>query len=332
MYDNVKLTLPLLFADNEMRLNEFLIRFSLFVKDEKKCIYNNKGYETLTQNKGVYIHLKNSKLTLELSLHKFYNYCLYTKSLNYNDFDFKEAKQAAAWLAEMFNPYFDIAAAKVVKYEVGINVITSENPDLYLQELKQININAKVLRILEDVRFKEYKQYSTQRDKDKRIIYIFYNKTFEARSKTKKQTAKLNVPENVLRVEKDNKRPFENIPFARLFDNDFIMLTVNEFKQRFGNDLEYKGTPHKPKNMQNTDYQLLCLIYEKGADGAKARLKNDFDCGIIKKSKYYESMQAIDRLNRDFREIETTVTRRAAELNNLIISKIDFFRKCGLNQ
>jgi hypothetical protein len=329
MYDNIKLTLH--FADSEKRLNEFSTRFSLFVKNEKKQIFNNKGYETLSQNKGVYISLKKNKLTLEFSLHKFYNYYLHNKPFNYNDFDFKEAKQAAAWLCEMFNPYFDIMQAKVLKYEVGINVITSETPDLYMQELKQMNIHAKILPIKEDIHYKEYKQFSTQRDKDKRIIYIFYNKTFEARGKAKKQAIKMNVPENVLRVEKDNKRPFEKILFSRLFENDFILLTVTEFKQRFNDDLEYKGTPIKSDNMLNSDYQLLCLIYEKGTDGAKAKLKADFDNGIIRKSKYYESMQAVDRLNRTFPKIKTTQTRRATELNNLIINKIHFFRKYGIN-
>ncbi|MDR2423880.1 MAG: hypothetical protein LBD59_04050, partial [Prevotellaceae bacterium] len=290
MFDNIKLCLPYRFSDNAER-ERFCSRFGLLVKDEKKQIYNNKGYETLSQNKGVYIHLKNSRLTLEFSLHKFFNYCLYSKPLNYNDFNFKEAKQAAEWLDEMFKPYFDIMHSKVMKYEVGINVITSENPDLYLQELKQMNISVKILPIKEDIHYKEYKQFSTQRDSGKRIIYIFYNKTFEARSKTKNMQAKMNVPENVLRVEKDNKRPTEKIPFARLFDKDFISFTVNEFKTRFCENLEYRGNPQKPENMNKADFELLQLVYEKGRDGANSKIENDYKNGIIKRANYFNRLR-----------------------------------------
>jgi hypothetical protein len=328
VFDKIKLCLPYRLADNAER-ERFCTRFGLLVKDEKKQIYNNKGYETLSQNKGVYMHMKNSKLTLEFSLHKFYNYCIYEKSFNYNDFTFIEAKRAAAWLSEMFNPYFDIAAAKVVKYEVGINVITSENPDLYLQELKQINVNARVLQIKEDTHYKEYKQFSTQRDKDKRIIYIFYNKTFEARSKGKAAT-RVNVPENVLRVEKDNKRPFEKIVFARLFDIDFMKLTVNEFKQRFCNDLEYKGIPIKPENMKRFEFDLLRLVYEKGTDGAKARIKADFENGTIKRACCFRYLQIVERISSTTPEMQIQYSRRAIELNNLIISKISAVYENGL--
>lgn len=326
MYDNIKLSLCVDFTERVQ--NEFCARFGLSTKNEKLSIWHNAGEKNLKQHKGIYIHLKNNTLTLEFSLHKVYNYCLYGKSFNYNDFDFKEANETAQRLCEMFNPYFDITQAVVKKYEVGINVLTSESPDLYLKELKQINIGAKVLRIVEDRHYKEYQQFGTHSDKDKRVVYIFYNKTFEARSKSK-GTNRADVPENVLRVEKDNKRPPEKILFARLFDIDFQKYTITEFKQRFCNDLEYTGTPIKPENMNNGDFETLCLIYRHGADGAKNIYKDNFENGNIKKSKYYQKKQDIKRLQNV--PYSVTIGRQAAELNNVIISKINAFRKCGLN-
>jgi hypothetical protein len=326
MIDNIKLSLSVPFADNAAR-ETFCARFGLFTKNEKLGIWHNKGDNNLSQNKGVYMHLKNRKLTLEFSLHKVHNYFVFGKQFNYNDFTFAEATQAAAWLAEMFNPYFDIMQAAVKKYEIGINVLTSESPDLYLQELKQMNVCAKVLPIKEDIHYKEYKQFSTQRDKDKRIIYIFYNKTFEARSKERKQAARANIPENLLRVEKDNKRPIEKILFARLFDIDFQQLTINEFKQRFCNDLEYKGIPIKPENMKHTDYEMLCLIYDKGTDGANTKIQADFENGIIPQRTYYRKLQIIKQISGTAPEIKTTYSQRAVELNNLIIRKIQFCQK-----
>jgi hypothetical protein len=330
MYDNIKVALPLPFADNGKQVQEFCARFSLFVQDGKRQVFSNKGYEILTQNKGVYMRLKNRKLTLEFSLHKFYNFCVCGKPFNYNNFNFVEAKQAAAWLFEMFKPYFDITQAKVVKYEVGINVQTSETPDLYLRELRQLNINAKVLPIKEDIHYKEYKQFSTQRDKDKRIIYIFYNKTFEARSKERKQAARAIIPENILRVEKDNKRPIENILFARLFENDFIILTISEFKQRFCGCLEYKSTLEKPDAMSKANFELLQLLFDNGKHGAMAKVENDYKGKTIGRTTYFNRLRTVRRLTDILPKITLTNSRRANELSVLIASKILEVQNFGL--
>jgi len=328
MYDNIRLLLKNPFTDNQTR-DAFCTRFELETKNEKLNIYHNKGSSNLSQNKGIFLKLTENSLSIRFSLHKFYNYDLYGKPFNHNDFDFKEAKKAAEKLRIMFASYFDIMQATVKEYEVGANVITSDDPDIYLKELKQINIHGRVLRITDDVYYKEYKQYSTNREKDKRIIYIFYNKTFEARSKAK-EADRPNIPANVLRFEKDNKRPVEKIKFNRMFENDFIQLTVKEFEQRFTNDLEYKGMPEKPENMTRAEHNLLCLIHEKGTDGAKAHLKIKLSNGRVKKSYYYETLRMIDKINNILPSVETTVTKHAAELNNLIINKIHFFRKYGL--
>jgi hypothetical protein len=213
--------------------------------------------------------------------------------------------------------------ATVKSYEVGASVITSNNPDLYLQELKQINVQARILQIKEDVHYKEYKQYSTQRDKDKRIVYIFYNKTFEARSKAK-DTNKKDIPENVLRFEKDNRRPIEKISFARLFENDFIQFTFNEFKQRFVEDLEYKSRPIKPTTMSHQQFRMIELLFEIGKNKLLEQTKEDFNKGVIKKTCYYERLQFIEQMSETQHEIKTEYTAKAAEFNNLIISKINY--------
>ncbi|MDR0420430.1 MAG: hypothetical protein LBH30_03140 [Prevotellaceae bacterium] len=319
MYDNIKLSIDVAF--DETRRDEFCTRFGLCTKNEKLKIWHNKDEKNLKQNLGVYMHLKNTKLTLEFSLHKVYNYKLFDKQFNYNDFDFKQARKAAGWLDEMFNQYFDIMQAVVKKYEVGINVLTSENPIEYLQELKQINVGTRILRIEEDIRYKEYQQYSTHRDKDKRVIYIFYNKTFEVQSKSKK-IDRANVPENILRLEKDNKRLFEKILFSRLFDTDFKKHTIKEYKQRFYNDLVYRETQVKPKDMRQSDFDICKNIIENGLQAVREQYKKDYKEGRTIERTYYRRLQKIERLSKQTDEIKTEISRRAAELNNLIISKL----------
>jgi hypothetical protein len=327
MYDNIKLSLRCTF-DNSKR-DEFCTRFGLSTVNEKtKTYHNGGGNSNLEQNKGIYLHLKGNNLTIRLSLHKFYNYYLFKKSINYGDFDFKNANQAAKWICEMFIPYFDIMQSEVKKYEVGINIFTSGDPDLYLKELKQMNIHARIIPIKEDIHYKEYKQYSTQRDKDKRVIYIFYNKTFEARSKAK-EADREKIPENILRVEKDNKRIAEKILFERLFNVDFQWLTLNEFKQRFCNDLQFKGIPIKPEEMSKTDYDILCLIFEKGMKDVRTQMENDYKNGKIKRRTYFNRLRTISETNDILPKIKVHNSQRANEIKILIANKLKEIQ-CGV--
>ena len=328
MYDNIKLSIDIEFT-SEAEHHKFCNRFGMCTKNEKADIWHNKEERNLKQNLGVYMHLKKGKLTLEFSLHKVYNFKILDKQINYNDFDFEQARTAGGLLTELFNPYFDITQAIVKKYEVGINVLTSESPIEYLKELKQINIGAKIMRIVEDRHYKEYQQFGTHTDKDKRVVYIFYNKTFEARSKSK-PIDRLTVPDNILRVEKDNKRPFEKILFYRLFEMDFTKLTVNEFMKRFCNDLVYKETSVKPKNMKQSDFEICKNILENGLQEVKEQCKKDYKEGRTIERTYYRHLQKIELLSKQTPEIETTISRRAIELNNLIISKLKTLTKMTL--
>jgi hypothetical protein len=321
MYDNIKLSIDVAFA-SEAEREKFCIRFGLCTKNEKIGIWHNKEEKNLKQNLGIYMHLNKSKLTLVFSLHKVYNYRVFGRRFNYNDFDFNDARTAYGWLTEMFNPYFDITQAIVKKYEVGINVLTPESPIEYLKELKQINVGARIIRIEEDIRYKEYQQYGTHRDKDKRVVYIFYNKTFEVRSKSK-TIDRNTVPENILRLEKDNKRPFEKVLFSRLFDADFQKLIVNEFKKRFCDDLVYIETLVKPRNMKYLDFEICKKIFENGLQGVKEYYKQEYKEGRMPKRTYYRYSKKIELLSKQMPEIQISISERAKCFKRLIFNKIN---------
>jgi hypothetical protein len=133
-----------------------------------------------------------------------------------------------------------------------------------------------------------------------------------------------------MRVEKDNKRPFEKILFYRLFEMDFKKLTVNEFMKRFCNDLVYKETSVKPKNMKQSDFEICKNILENGLQEVKEQCKKDYKEGRIIERTYYRHLQKIELLSKQTPEIETTISRRAIELNNLIISKLKALTKMTL--
>lgn len=311
---------------NESERGQFCERFGLFVKDERKKVLHNKGYETLEQNKGIYIKIelptakRKGNISISFSLHKFYNAMKKKGLYNYDDFDFCRANEAGRMLSELLT--IDLSVATVKKFEIGINIVTEGDPDEYMKELSMIKVKAREMRIIEDLHYKEFKQFSTHKDRDKRIIYIFYNKTFEARSKTKDTYKRETIPDNILRVEKDNHRPIEKVCFSQLFDPVYQQIIKQEFQQRFVSDLIYKGTPTKTKDITTKQLQIWSLLQEKGESEVKRYFESLRKRGAITQRQYYYSVQQIEEIGRKKIEPQIAISKRAKELRQLIINKI----------
>ncbi len=326
MYDNIRLLLKYPFV-SEPEKDTFCTRFNLFVKDEKKGILHNKGYEGLEQNKGIYIKIelptanKNGNISLSFSLHKFYNAMKYKQLYNYDDFNFYNANEAFNLLKDFIK--IEISLALVKAFEVGINIITPTDPDQYMKELHRISVNGRKMRILEDLHYKEYKQYSTNKDKDKRIIYIFYNKTFEARSKQKDIEKKNNVPDNVLRIEKDTHRPAEKIYFGQLFEPKFQQMTKHEFKQRFVDDLEYKSSYIKTKDITSLQLEIIKSIDLVGVEKTLLAKKELLKNGIITPKQYRFFRETLNKITAKNMNIEKHISKTAETIKELIINKIN---------
>ena len=326
MYDNIRLLMPYPFKDEADR-ERFSSRFGLFVKDEKKKILHNKGYETLDQNKGIYIKMelptekRKGNILFSFSLHKFYNSMKSKGMNNYNDFDFVRANEAGQMIRELLN--IDFSTAIVKKFEIGINIVTTGDPDEYMKELSMIRVKAREMRIIEDLHYKEFKQFSTHKDRDKRIIYIFYNKTFEARSKTKDIEKRATIPDNILRVEKDTHRPIEKIFFNQLFNPVYQQLLKQEFKQRFVTDLTYKGTPTKTKEITAKQLQLWQQIQEKGITDLTRHYESLKSTGAITKDQYYYTMKQLEKINQNEIKPDILISKKANELKSLITNKLN---------
>jgi len=325
MYDNIRLLLNYPFTSEPER-ETFCTRFNLFVKDEKKGILHNKGYEGIKQNKGIYIKIelptqgRKGSFSLSFSLHKFYNAVKKNDLYNYDDFNFENANEANKLLTEFLK--IDLSQAQVKAFEVGINIVTPTDPDNYMRELNRITVNGRQMRILEDLHYKEYKQYSTNKDKDKRIVYIFYNKTFEARSKLKDKERRDNVPDNVLRIEKDTHRPIEKVYFEQLFDPNFQQMTKHEFKRRFGEDLEFETHYIKTKDISNIQLEIIKSINKLGIEQTLNEKKLLLKMGAISRKKYRYFKEQMSEIVKKNIEPKIQISKTAEELQQLIIRKV----------
>lgn len=321
MYDNIRLIMSEPFRKESDRA-AFLSRFALFVKDEKKGIYHNKGYETLEQNKGIYIRLETGtglgfgRLSLSFSLHKFYNAMRYGTLFNYNGFSFAEANKAGRQLSGLLG--FDLSEAVVKKYEVGINISTEKVPEAYMKELDYIAIKGREYRIIEDRKHTEYKLFGTHSEKGKRIVYLFYDKTYEARSKLRNPARREEVPANILRIEMDVQRPSEKILFGRLFDSSYQGMLLREFRQRFLFDLHYKELPIRVSGLTSKQMEIYKVMGEYGGPGAKEYYKSLYQRHFISRDQYRYILSLLPSLEDKAKDLRVSISRDAAYLSERI--------------
>lgn len=303
MYDHIKLNIPYPFTTNEER-DAFCARYGLFEVNDKLRTWNNADFKDLKQNRSVYIKLHvNDKpgrgfIMFSFSLHKFYNICLYEEALNWDDFTFAKANRAKTLFCEFF-PQVDFKKATVIKYEVGLNIQCSVEPERIMEQLDKIVVKDREYRIIEDRNQTEYKQYGT--NQKKRIVYTFYNKTYEARSKQGSKKEYYEVPENLLRCEKDNRRPIKKTMFFDLFKKDFQQLTKSEFRCRFINDIFFKETvpklvPKFLKELTRTENVIFNDILAGGSEKVQNKLQAEYERGKIARNTYFRRKREIKKV------------------------------------
>jgi hypothetical protein len=194
----------------------------------------------------------------------------------------------------------DFSKAIVKQYEVGLNVECNDNPDLIMEQIDRIVVKKREYRVLEDRSQTEYKQYGTNRKK--RGVYNFYNKTFEADSKHKnKEKQYYVVPDNILRIEKDNRIPVKKIMFLDLFKKEFQELTKNEFRQRFIADIFFKEIVSKRVSkdlecLSKPENRLLTDILENGEDKVLSMLQLKYKHGDISRASFFRRKQEIKKI------------------------------------
>ncbi len=323
MYDNIKMRLISYTPKQTAYIKN---RFSLFeTSDKNKPYYHNRGNETLTQNHNIYIKIEEGVMYIELSLQKFYNSITTGKQINYNDFSFKQANKAYIKLKELLK--LNISKANVLIYEYGINVLMSKEPEAYMKQIKGFEINKQYKKVIEDRRYKEYKLYGTNQSKNKRTIYIMYNKTYETYSKIKNidsepETIAL-IPKTLLRIETKIKRPSRTIELRELFITNFQKQIKQSFLLNFTQNIEFKQIHIKTKEMTSNNEQLYRQIRENGVNETLKDIEQQFKNNAISKRTYNRRIDYIKLLNNNNLLPLYKQTLEETEFKQLIINKLN---------
>jgi hypothetical protein len=315
MYDNIRI---IQYIENISNLDKEAVkqRFLMYNEDSKSGAYSNSKYQKLLQNRGVFMsyvpHTANIKehYIIQLSAHKFWN-CWKVKSLqNYNIFRIKDLLDMWCEL-QLFIP-FSLIGAKVQSFEAGLNVGMCKNPSDYMRLISHIKIGKREIRIIENPKYKEFKNYTSHADRDKRAVYSFYDKSEES---------KPFAPQNLLRIEKKYIRMVENPLLLDIFHIDYINAVKKDLQNSFVNNLNYQQNMVQQKGVNDADYHLLKLMLIHG-DNIKIEIRRQKDNLEISRLKYYRLLARLEKISGLDAPLIMVEMQESKEMRNKIIENL----------
>lgn len=202
-----------------------LHRLDAFRSDDgRRVIYKSNDYAKLT---GVVVSIKNNKVTIKTSLHKYWNKRNFGRLRNDNVFTLSEAKSAFEML--LFENGLLPGRTRVVYFEIGINLNVSYPPLSYIERVMYVprkSIAGSNKEMFIDANYRKNRQKTTEKHKDIRKYYKIYDKGWEMREKKRgKQNYK--QEEYILRVETVYKRHNERAD--TFFSDDNLRRLSNRY-------------------------------------------------------------------------------------------------------
>jgi len=312
MYDAIKFRLDDLTIHQQKKLIE---RFALFEvkKHDKAFFWHNQQNSNLKQNFGIYIKIDSEKRTyFELSLHKFFNLITQKDVHNYNDFDFRDANIAFEMLENLLE--LPIDNAKVYFYEYGLNLVMNEKPVKYSIDAVSVRIGRKPKPFTWDIRQKKDKLTSTEKSKNIRTAYIFYDKTFES-----KENGFSDVPDNLLRLEIKHLRP-DKKPTIKDLKNDFFQKNLKSNFKRAYITAKYKMIFVKGK-FSNAQIEIFKTFEKHGFENSLQIYNDDYLHGAISKRTFARKKKDLIIFASGIKP-QQIEKKTVTELKNKIVSKL----------
>ncbi len=171
---------------------------------------HKRGYISTKQTeKFKDLHLvigESGFIEIVVSLHKFYNFLKNGTLDNSSQFTYRQAKEAFNALCDLLG--FDINEAKVLSYEIGINLSMPRTANEYTKEMREVFRK----NLGEDMRYLDKKQITTSKTPTKRVFFKIYDKTAECTAKGRKPSQPY-----ILRVECVFKR--QNFLAVKLWED-----------------------------------------------------------------------------------------------------------------
>lgn len=264
MYDLVKLRKCL--TSNELKRITEKRAFDVSYNENgspKEYRYKNKFYIRI-YSKGVFWIM-----TFEVSLHKYFYYVTDNQYVNYKPFSFENALFAAKELETDIG--VNLSQAVVKYYELGLNIMTDNEPKEYIKQMVKVG---KLDKTLIDNSFNYTFEKLTENGRYKRTFYKVYDKTHEV-----KECLQINIP-FTLRFELVRQRP-ENKLFSDLLNPDLCAKDCKEFETAFCN-IEFEPIL-KTFGLTSAQKEFLKEFYSLSFDpkAIQDKIKADYKIGAL---------------------------------------------------
>jgi len=242
-----------------MELNEVehllsTFEFDITIGNHKKLRINSK------QNfDGLF--LKINELTnvtyLELSLHKYFNYTKARVLNNSTQYSYSNTLETVKMLETKLGK--SISDANVTYYEIGLNLLVSQPPKQYIDDMKTILTGDSIKKLYINPIVRNEHEKITEFDKNKTKVYKVYDKIQEMTCKRRKD-----IPPNVniLRIESKYKY-VRGLKLGDLLHPTQFYSIVNKFFLDW-DSVEFNRYLSCPKGTNGNQIALIHEILESG--------------------------------------------------------------------
>ncbi len=229
---------------------------------------------------GIYINIRENRVQIKCSLHKYYNKMVTGILENDGMFTITEARQALYSLFNEIGVYADRAI--ITNYEIGINIPTDFEPIKYIELMNCINTgrNAKNKKeMFVDAYFHKNRQKTTEKRKTIKKVFKVYDKGFEKADRKRTES----IEENILRIETTYKRQY--IKVDNFFRPENIQRITHTFLMDWVN-VEFERMVTADKGVKPSQILNAGNILKIGRSEYLEQINNDLRNGILTKRQH----------------------------------------------
>ncbi len=308
-------------------LNAFFSHFCMYESGRVAGAFSNGGNEDLEQCQGLHVkrvppsNRNRDTLQFRISLHKYWNRINGKGSKNFSRFTVNELCLALRHLnGELSTFRVDIMDAKIKAFEFGLNLQMKDAPAKYTRLIQSLNYQDRFYKIVPDPNFREGKQSSSYRNKDRRIFFVIYDKTEEVRAKERDKNKRAAVSENLIRVEVKRRR-VRGLTISQLLTDKEIRRMKDTLTEVFFQNINFQRY-YRSKELCGTELEVYANLIGLGINGAIDNYTEKRDTGQLSDRQLRTRKSMVRRLNKLKFKPKPFPSEREKEFKGLIISEL----------
>jgi hypothetical protein len=282
--------------------------------DSSQVNYRSSQYANST---GIQVLITNNKVTLNCSLHKYWEKRNFGKLRNDTVFTISESKAAFEML--LFENGFTAHKVRVVMFEIGLNLYVSYDPITFIElanYMVPMSGGAKVMFV--DANYHQNRQRTTLKHSDIRRYFKIYDKGFE-RAKKEKKAGRIETisesDEKILRIETVHKRI--NKRADEFFSDSFLKPLIQRFWLDW-KDLCFTRDVRAQKGSRKSEVIRARNIINIGAEQYLQQIKQEYKDKKLTEKQYRTDREFIRDFEQHPERFKVIISPQEKEYNSLL--------------